>query len=99
MNLEGIIMLVLMVGIIIGLITVFVMALRRGYEAVTAKPVQPTAPPSLGAGLCRAAGIFLLIGLVVGVGCFLLAPAVGAFAASGIFTLAIVLWIIGKCVP
>lgn len=54
-------------------------------------------PTTASAGLIKAAKVFFVIGLVLGVGCFLLNPMIGAFAASGPFTLAIVLWIIGAC--
>lgn len=81
------------------IVALLIMTVAGKFRHVSSPRVNSAQAATLGSGLRKAAGIFFLIGLVVGIGCFLLAPAVGAFAVSGIFTLAIVLWIIGKCVP
>jgi hypothetical protein len=58
-----------------------------------------SAPATVGSGMKKAGGVFFWLGLAVGVAGFFLIGPMAVYAASGCFTLALVLWIVGTCLP
>lgn len=93
--------------IILGLFVLLILTIAGLFSPAKAKakvdgdamplPVKATALPSMQAGFSKAARVFFILGLVFGTVCFFLVPPIGAFAASGLFSLAFIFWVLSLC--